>query len=124
MRLGVAERALPIPYPGIHLLRGARRRGPDTRTGLIITGLISSLAAVCVHNFFIYDQIPTGMYFFALMALAIAAAFGACKKSSAAAFSRTSLRENLFWRTGWPRRARAPEWRRQFLWECVPSPFG
>lgn len=52
------------------LLLRSRRRAANTQSRLIVTGFLSSLAAVCTHNFFIYDQIPTGMYFFALMALA------------------------------------------------------
>jgi O-antigen ligase len=54
----------------IALLLKARRRVGE-RKRLIITGLVSSLAAVSVHNFFIYDQIPTGLYFFAFMALSV-----------------------------------------------------
>ena len=52
------------------LLVNLRLRVWDQRWRLIISGLVSSLAAVVVHNFFIYDQIPTGLYFFALMAVA------------------------------------------------------
>lgn len=37
---------------------------------VVITGLASSVAAVAVHNVFIFDQISTGLYFFALAALA------------------------------------------------------
>ena len=47
-----------------------RRRLADRPERLMISGLVSSLAAVVVHNFFIYDQIPTGLYFFVLMAAA------------------------------------------------------
>jgi len=53
------------------LLLRSRRRTADQQTKFIITGLVSSLVAVTVHNFFIYDQIPTGLYFFAFMALAV-----------------------------------------------------
>jgi O-antigen ligase/tetratricopeptide (TPR) repeat protein len=52
------------------LLLKARRRLAERPERLIVSGLASSLAAVVVHNFFIYDQIPTGLYFFALMAVA------------------------------------------------------
>lgn len=48
----------------------ARRRAAAPSLKLIITGLVASLAAVLVHNFFIYDQISTGLYFFAFIALA------------------------------------------------------
>jgi O-antigen ligase/tetratricopeptide (TPR) repeat protein len=52
------------------LLLRARRRTTSHRMRIIITGIISSLAGVAVHNFFIFDQIPTGLYFFAFAALA------------------------------------------------------
>src|SRR5437867_2438402 len=55
------------------LLSGARRR-VNQRRRVIITGLLSSFAAVTVHNFFIFDQVPTGLYFFSVLALACAAA--------------------------------------------------
>jgi O-antigen ligase/tetratricopeptide (TPR) repeat protein len=48
----------------------ARRRAAASSMKLIITGLVASLVAVLVHNFFIYDQISTGLYFFAFIALA------------------------------------------------------
>lgn len=51
------------------LLIRSRRRAVGRDMRFIITGLVSSLAGVVVHNFFIYDQIPTGLYFFAFMAL-------------------------------------------------------
>ncbi len=53
------------------LLSRARRR-LNRRRRVIITGLLSSFAAVTVHNFFIFDQIPTGLYFFGFLALACA----------------------------------------------------
>lgn len=54
------------------LLIRSRRKASDRGLKLVIAGLISSLAAVAAHNFFIYDQIPTGLYFFAMMAIAAA----------------------------------------------------
>lgn len=54
------------------LLIRSRRKASDQGLKLVIAGLISSLAAVAAHNFFIYDQIPTGLYFFAMMAVAAA----------------------------------------------------
>jgi O-antigen ligase/tetratricopeptide (TPR) repeat protein len=54
------------------LLLRSRRRAGDSRLKVICGGLIASLAAVVIHNVFIYDQIPTGLYFFAFMALALA----------------------------------------------------
>jgi O-antigen ligase len=55
------------------LLSRARRR-INRRRRVIITGLLSSFAAVSAHNFFIFDQIPTGLYFFGFLALACAVA--------------------------------------------------
>ena len=55
------------------LLSRARRR-LNQRRRVIITGLLSSFAAVTAHNFFIFDQIPTGLYFFSFLALACAGA--------------------------------------------------
>lgn len=52
------------------LLLRARRRTTSARVRIIIIGIISSLGAVSVHNCFIFDQIPTGLYFFAFVALA------------------------------------------------------
>ncbi|HKP84718.1 MAG TPA: O-antigen ligase family protein, partial [Blastocatellia bacterium] len=54
----------------LSLLMRARRRALNQSTRIISTGLLASLAAVAVHNIFIFDQIPTGLYFFALAALA------------------------------------------------------
>jgi O-antigen ligase len=52
------------------LLIRARRRALDKNARTIITGLLAALAAVAAHNFFIFDQISTGLYFFAIIALA------------------------------------------------------
>lgn len=52
------------------LLISARRRATDKGARIIVSALTSSLAAVVVHNFFIFDQISTGLYFFAFAALA------------------------------------------------------
>lgn len=53
------------------LLRRARRQIRGRRR-VIITGLLSSFAAVTAHNLFIFDQIPTGLYFFTFLALSYA----------------------------------------------------
>lgn len=53
-------------------LLGRARRRLNPRRRVIITGLLSSFAAVTTHNFFIFDQIPTGLYFFSFLALAYA----------------------------------------------------
>lgn len=67
------------------LLVRSRRNAADPEMRLVITGLVSALAAVIVHNFFIYDQIPTGLYFFALMALAAIASNLTGRRESSAA---------------------------------------
>jgi O-antigen ligase/tetratricopeptide (TPR) repeat protein len=55
------------------LLSRSRRR-INRKRRVIITGLLSSFAAVTAHNFFIFDQVPTGLYFFGFLALAYAVA--------------------------------------------------
>jgi O-antigen ligase len=55
------------------LLMG-RRRVANGRMRTLITAILSAIVAAAVHNFFIYDQISTGLYFFAIIALACAAA--------------------------------------------------
>jgi len=55
------------------LLLRARRHAADRKVALICSGLLASIVAVTVHNLFIYDQIPTGLYFFAFNALAVGA---------------------------------------------------
>ena len=42
----------------------------DRFAKITVLSLFSSLAAVVMHNFFIFDQISTGLYFFAFVALA------------------------------------------------------
>ena len=54
------------------LLLKSRRRAATRELRFVITGLVSSLSGVVVHNFFIYDQVPTGFYFFAFMSIALA----------------------------------------------------
>jgi len=48
----------------------ARRNVQKTESGLLIAGFLSSFVAVLAHNIFIFDQIATGLYFFAFCALA------------------------------------------------------
>ena len=55
------------------LLVRARRAAANRGMRLILTGLTASFAAVCAHNIFIYNQIPTGLYFFSFLALAFVA---------------------------------------------------
>ena len=52
------------------MLMRARRRSKDPGFRIITVSMISSMAAVVVHNLFIFDQIPTGLYFFVFAALA------------------------------------------------------
>lgn len=54
------------------LLIRARRQPKAKDWRFIITGLISSFIAVLVHNIFIYDQVATGLYFFAFLAITVA----------------------------------------------------
>ena len=63
---------------------------------------MSSLAAVIVHNFFTYDQIPTGLYFFAFMALAVivsnrAASTNETKEKVRQHSNDVTARRRLFW---------------------------
>lgn len=51
----------------------AARRAADREMKITCAGLIAALAAVAAHNIFIFDQIPTGLYFFAFAGLAQAA---------------------------------------------------
>jgi O-antigen ligase len=53
-----------------YLLVRARRLATDRKHKILVSGLLASLLAVAVHNFFIFDQIPTGLYFFVFAALA------------------------------------------------------
>ncbi len=48
----------------------ARRRVREPTWRIVITGMVSSFAAVIVHNIFIFDQVATALYFFAFLALA------------------------------------------------------
>lgn len=55
------------------LLWRARRRAADGEMKTACTGILSALVAVATHNFFIFDQLPTGLYFFVFAGLAQAA---------------------------------------------------
>jgi O-antigen ligase len=54
------------------LLLRARRQAPENQS-ILLTGVISAFAAAMVHKIFIFDQISTGLYFFAFAALALSA---------------------------------------------------
>lgn len=59
-----------IVASSLSLLWRARRRARDRGARIIVSALLASFVAVVVHNFFIFDQISTGLYFFAFAALA------------------------------------------------------
>jgi O-antigen ligase len=71
---GVAGAALYISMIvlSLMLLIRARRQTDSQSWRFIITGTLSSFIAVLVHNIFIYDQIATGLYFFAFLAITVA----------------------------------------------------
>ncbi len=75
------------------LLIRVRRRFASRRMKVIATGLLSSIAAVAVHNFFIFDQISTGLYFYALAALALASANLAANRETSASRNQASKGE-------------------------------
>src|SRR5262249_54802362 len=54
----------------LSLLFSCHKLAISGRSRLILSGIFSSMIGVVVHNFFIFDQIPTGLYFFAFAALA------------------------------------------------------
>ena len=88
------------------LVRGRNRAGPKSR--VIMTGLVSAFAAALVHNIFIFDQIATGLYFFAFVALAQAASTavsgsGGGINSEAPALPRGKPATQSSW--SWPGRA-------------------
>src|SRR5262245_12949468 len=67
------DAAISIGIPGLilyaavlasaFLLLIKSRRAADRGQRLIVSGMISALGAVAVHNIFIFDQIPTGLYY-------------------------------------------------------------
>lgn len=69
-----------------------RRRLTSPSWRMIISGVAASFVAVLAHNFFIFDQLSTGLYFFAFVALASAVTnvFGA---GEAKAMPQTSHQE-------------------------------
>jgi O-antigen ligase/tetratricopeptide (TPR) repeat protein len=54
----------------LSLFLRARRRITSQNRRFILSGLTASFIAVLAHNFFIFDQISTGLYFFTFVALA------------------------------------------------------
>jgi O-antigen ligase len=58
-----------IAYAVVCMWR-ARRRASSKAWRIIATGVLASFIAVLTHNFFIFDQITNGLYFFAFVAVA------------------------------------------------------
>jgi hypothetical protein len=80
------------------------RRVPDGTTRWLTTGVLSSLIAVLVHNIFIFDQIATGLYFFAFIGLAQAVSNVTARKSESGATEKpgqVSEQPNSGMRTNW-----------------------
>ena len=69
---GVLHLAM-IVIAGQLLWRLSRRPGGENTTKIAL-GLLTALVAVSIHNIFIYNQISTGLYFFALLAISVATA--------------------------------------------------
>lgn len=59
-----------IIFSTFKLLFNARRRVNSDSQRVLISGLLASFAAVILHNFFIFDQLSTGLYFYAFAAIA------------------------------------------------------
>ncbi|PYP82879.1 MAG: hypothetical protein DMF61_25125 [Blastocatellia bacterium AA13] len=70
--LGAVFYAAVIAYAFL-LLFMSRRAAASKSMRLTLSGLAASLVGICIHNFFIYNQIPTGLYFFSFLALTVAA---------------------------------------------------
>jgi O-antigen ligase/Tfp pilus assembly protein PilF len=66
--LGAALYGAIITLAIASLIR-ARRRALAYNQRMIITSLLASIVAALAHNIFIFDQIATGFYFFAFIAL-------------------------------------------------------
>ena len=83
------------------LLIRSRRRATTLQRRALITGLLSALVAVTIHNFFIYDQISTGLYFFAVAALALVSTRVAGDKVQAAEKSSKQISSPI--KAQWPK---------------------
>lgn len=101
---GLAGGALYVAViaSALYLLWSARRQAePNLKAAL--TGLMCSLIAVAVHNFFIFDQIPTGLYFFATVALALVARNILADAQSSPPATKKSAGKNRIPTLGWIR---------------------
>src|SRR6185503_5413859 len=65
----------------VWLLLRSRRRAGNSQLRLTAGGVVAAFVGVLVHNVFIYDQVPTGLYFFAFMAIALSL-FNMTKRAS------------------------------------------
>lgn len=74
----------------IWLLLRSRGRAANSQLKLIAGGMVAAFVGVLVHNVFIYDQIPTGLYFFAFMAIALSL-FNVTKRGSGIEVENTQL---------------------------------
>ncbi|HXF40290.1 MAG TPA: O-antigen ligase family protein [Blastocatellia bacterium] len=72
------------------LLLRSRHHAANSQLRLIAGGMVAAFVGVLVHNVFIYDQIPTGLYFFAFMAIALVL-FNMTKRGSAIEVENTQL---------------------------------
>jgi O-antigen ligase/tetratricopeptide (TPR) repeat protein len=98
-----------IIISALALLVRARRHVDDREMKVTFIGILSAFVAVATHNIFIFDQIPTGLYFFAFAALA-QAAFNVATAVAPTPASGTERNESLLkpdaakppsrWRTG------------------------
>jgi tetratricopeptide (TPR) repeat protein len=86
------------------LLLRVRRQSKSEAWRMITIGFIASFAAVLVHNIFIYDQIATGLYFFAFVSIAVAMSRvfnvsnkgnDASKQKQAGAKTKDAARQNV-----------------------------
>ncbi len=81
------------------LLGKARRQAKDEKLKIVVDGLIAAIVAVAVHNFFIFDQITTGLYFFAFAAFA-QIAFNVARRTEALEVQAPDAPTNFMTRAG------------------------
>ena len=65
---------LAVIISTLRLLVRARGRAPSAGWRLVLSSLVAAFAAALAHQVFIFNQLSTGLYFFAFLALAAAAA--------------------------------------------------
>jgi O-antigen ligase len=95
---GAALYAVLIICTLVLLLR-ARRQTADRQLAILFSAVISAFTAEIVHKIFIFDQIPTGLYFFAFAGLALSATVVAKAGTGAATESTKNIARNraLVW---------------------------